>query len=194
MHLIDLPFVQVRDTIDLSVGSPPSPPDPDTLYSVQDAAPFTSSPVVEVFEHNVKAIHRGIARRQESAVARLLLTARQKARSALPPPSPPAVDSTHVETAPTIHAPVVTPIPPRPPYELRTCSQLNAVLHRRDFHMRVNNQPDSAQLESPPCIQRSCPFCRGPLLLQRFSLLQRLYQLNVLLYGHTWTTDELQSA
>ena len=173
-----------------------SPPDPDTMYKVSEAAPYTTSPVVEVFEHNTNVIHRQIARREEIALSRL--TASQKARQEVSgtPQTPTDCYSTPITTATTVTSTppttTATPIPPRPPFEMRTCSQLNAVLHRRDFRKRVNNQPDSANLDPPPCIQRRCPFCRGPLLLQRFSLLQRLYQLNTLLYGNIKACDDLQ--
>ena len=162
------------------------------MYSVQDAAPYTSSPVAEVLQHTSNLIRRRLAAREECALARL--TARQKARPEVfnEPQTP--IDTTPPPTTVTPTPSSTTPVPPRQPFQLRTCSQLNASLHRRDFHMRVNNQPGSSKLDEPPCVQRSCPFCRGPLLLQRFSLMQRLYQLNVLLYGHVYATDELQKA
>lgn len=171
-------------------------PDPDKMYALSDAAPYTSSPLVEVFDHNVNVLHRRIARRQEISVARLnaLQQATQEVSGTPVTPTtiPTATPTCYAETVTATPTNTTCPIPPLPRYELRTCSQLNATLERRDFARRVNRQPGDWQLDPPPCVQRSCPFCRGPLLLQRFSLLQRLYQLNVLLYGHIEATAYLQ--
>ena len=159
----------VANTVDLSLDDAP---DPDKMYSVTDAAPYTSSPLVEVFDHNVGVIHRRIAKRQQDAVARL--TARQKARQEI---SGSPVQATNVYTTPVAKTvaspldvtptidPITCPLPPLAPFEFQTCSQLNASLHRRDFARRINRQPGSDKLDLPPCVQRSCPFCRGPLLL-----------------------------
>ena len=165
-------------------------PDPDKMYNVSDAVSYTDSPLVEVFDHNVNAIRRQIQSREDVAVGRL--NAMQKAREAITAQPQTPTNVYYTEPSPVITDPTTDKMSPLPPFEMRTCSQLNAQLHRGDFANRVNRQPNSWKLDAPPCVQRSCPFCRGPLLLQRFSLLQRLYQLNVLLYGHIEALDDLK--
>ena len=170
-------------------------PDPDKMYVISDAAPFTSSPAREVFEHNTSVIRRRLTTRQAKAVARL--NAHEKARQEV---SGTPVHATNVYYTPnattanqeesnvsSLIGSTTCPIEPIPAFEMRpnASPQQNTTLHRADFARRVTRQPGSELLDDPPpCVQRSCPYCRGPLLLQRFSLLQRLHQLNVLLYGH----------
>ena len=69
--------------------------------------------------------------------------------------------------------------------ELFRVSRINMYVHRRRNNLNASKCQDSA-----PCPCRQCPFSTGPLLQQRFSLLQRVYQLNCALYGQG-TADDL---
>ena len=67
-------------------------------------------------------------------------------------------------------------------------SSINMYLHRRSNNLAASNEGPG--LEPRPCECKSCPFSTGPLLSQRFTLLQRVYELNCSLYGEG-TADDL---
>ena len=82
----------------------------------------------------------------------------------------------------------------QPRNNLERVARINMYLHRKRSNAEVNPEPReiSGILEPPGqcCQSRACSFCTGPLLQQRYCLLQRLYQLNTSLYG-TGRADDL---
>ena len=83
----------------------------------------------------------------------------------------------------------------QPRNNMEKVARINMYLHRRRSNSSVNQIPKSAGVLEPPgqcCQSRACSFCTGPLLQQRYCLLQRLYQLNTSLYGAGYANDLLQ--
>ena len=78
-------------------------------------------------------------------------------------------------------------LPDKHSSKLVKVASVNMYLHRRRNNLAA--QSEGATLDPPPC-SCVCPFSTGPLLMQRFVLLQRVYQLNCTLYGQG-TADDL---
>ena len=61
-------------------------------------------------------------------------------------------------------------------------AHINMYLHRKKNNLASGDHGED--IDPPqPCACEDCPFSTGPLLRQRFALLQRVYQLNCTMYG-----------
>ena len=122
-------------------------------------------------------------------------SARLASAALLPPAVPPAVTPADglLRLQPSAlddicNEPGAEDIPVEKAKQLRRIACLNMYLHRRRNN---ENTGEFVDLEDPPpCPCTTCPFCSGPLLAQRYVLLQRVYQLNCALYG-THTAEDL---
>lgn len=71
--------------------------------------------------------------------------------------------------------------------QLYKVTRINMYLLRRRSNLA--SRDSEGVLEPPPFAYKQCPFSTGPLLCQRFVLLQRVYQLNYTLYGQGIADD-----
>ena len=136
-----------------------APPDPDAYYTPSSVAHMTGSPEVEVYGHNINVVQRGIQRRQAAAVSRL---EEKEAARVRPPRVPPSVShSKHKANTPP-------PVPQDTDFELLTKHDMQ--MHKQRMNYKVLQHPFKVG-EKPPCFFKRCPFCTGPLVLQRYTLM-----------------------
>lgn len=139
-------------------------------------------------------IQRKIARRETETVARLV------GHAHTPAPTPDIGASATNRVSADAHIPAQTQTDPpackshKSKHHIEKIATINMHLHRKRSNAAINREPTDGILDPPGqcCSSSVCPFCTGPLLKQRYYLLQRLFQLNYNLYGPGEADDMLQ--
>ena len=121
----------------------------------------------------------------------------QEAATVEPPVSPSSNDAPVIDEVETdLYVPNRLPDAPDPVTRAQKISNINAYIHRRRSNASVHTtlyNGSGYPLDPPPChAQQTCPYCTGPYMTQRFMLMERLHQLNHLLYGKDRADDLLK--
>ena len=154
-----------------------SHPHPDVFYTPSQVPSYVEDPVGEVLMHSAEVIRRRINRRKAAAVARTQVPI---ARSVNTRPIHETTRDHRPRSAPTTST--ATNTEPRPITASRAYRDLIA---RQQSTMRhnINSDPRNGFLDTGTCHYHLCPYSVGGLMAQRFALMQRLRQINMILYG-----------
>lgn len=156
-------------------------PDPDTFYSPSQVPNYVEDPVGEVLLHSGEVIRRRIKRREFAAVEKTEIPIARAANAVLTheiprdgrPKSNPTLStkSTATNTEPSV--------------PVTASRDYRSLIARQQSTMRnnINSDPRNAFLDVSVCHYHSCPYSVGGLMAQRFALMQRLRQINMVLYG-----------
>ncbi len=153
-----------------------SHPHPDVFYSPSQVPSHVEDPVGEVLMHSTEVIRRRINRRKAAAVSNQVPIARYvKTR----PIHETTLDH-RPRSAPTTSTATNTeplPIPASRAYRDLIARQQSTMRHN------INSDPRNGFLDTGTCHYHLCPYSVGGLMAQRFALMQRLRQINMILYG-----------
>jgi len=158
-----------------------SNPDPDTFYSPSQVPNYFEDPVGEVLAHSTEVIRRKINRRKTEAIA---MAGIPIARAVEEPPTHAIPRDDRPKSTPTPST-TSTSTNAEPPPPATTSRDYTNLVARQQTSMRnnINSDPRNDFLEASTCRYHTCPYSVGCLMGQRFSLMQRLRQINMILYG-----------
>ena len=178
-------------------------PDPDQFIKMEMMPLFVEEAdrIDEVYLHNRNVLHRRIARRQQNVLQRLQKTVQVENKKTANKKVEQVISlcTSDEETIEAVASPVASAVASETStasaskIPVATASHSCACTQQweREFSERLvmirrihSRQPSSGVLDPFPCRNRvDCPFTTGSLMSQRYSLMERLYQINQTIYG-----------
>ena len=132
-------------------------------------------------QHRAEVIRRRIQRREVAAVEMTEIPIARAANAVLTHEIP---RDARPKSNPTLST-TSTATNTEPPLPLTASRDYRNLIARQQTTMRnnINSDPQNAFLDGSTCHYHSCPYSVGGLMAQRFALMQRLRQINMVLYG-----------